>query len=409
MMILISGQPGNGKTLRALALMLEEYERNREAAKAGKECPREFFANIKGVIFDWVLPIPDNDWRECPDGSYVVYDEAHSDGNTVGLEHYGRLFPSTGKPGESEDPRVRAMSTHRHRGFDLVFVTQWPSKVHHNLRSLVGKHIHMNRAMGLQRAGVLTWTRVQVDPYDERQREKAEEEIWPFPQDLFDKYQSATLHTATYKFRVPKKVWQALSMLLVMVLVGWGLWVFVFKPSDDEDADTSANEVAAQGQAPLGAPGPPVAGGEREVQWVTVADYAKDHLPRFATMPWTAPIFDERHVTADPALLCMASSAGLDGSGAYSYEDQCTCMTEQGTRYDIADGECRRIARQGPVYNPYRERRENVMQVPPVQTPESVFIGHEPVGIGKAGQHVRYGQFREETQGPDSYHIETGG
>ncbi|TNV97523.1 hypothetical protein C5H21_12955, partial [Xylella fastidiosa] len=30
------------------------------------------------------------------------------------------------------------------------------------------------------------------------------------------------------------------------------------------------------------------------------------------------------------------------------------------TLYDIPDGECRRIARRGPVYNPYRERTQEL-------------------------------------------------
>ncbi|XHH28255.1 zonular occludens toxin domain-containing protein [Xanthomonas euroxanthea] len=160
--------------------------------KEGKQQPRRFFTNIAGATteenpnaFPWVERLPDhNDWTQLPDGSFVMYDEAHSDGKTPGLERYGLLFPSTGKPGESEDPRIRAMSTHRHRGVDLVFVTQWPSKIHHQVRLLIGTHIHMNRAMGSQRAGMLTWSRVQPDPYDERQREKAEEEIWAFPKGL---------------------------------------------------------------------------------------------------------------------------------------------------------------------------------------------------------------------------------
>src|SRR5690606_249261 len=140
MLYLVTGQPGNGKTLRAMALMLEEYERNQKAVKEGKEQPRRFFSNIAGSYlgdkltpnpdaFPWVEPMPDhNDWTRLPDGSFVVYDEAHADGATSGLERYGLLFPATGKPGESHDPRVRAMSTHRHRGFDIVLITQYPSK-----------------------------------------------------------------------------------------------------------------------------------------------------------------------------------------------------------------------------------------------------------------------------------------
>lgn len=147
MLILISGQPGNGKTLRTMALLQEEYERNMAAVKAGKEEPRRFFTNIAGATteenpdaFPWLERLPDhNDWTQLPDRSYVVYDEAHSDGQTPGLERYGHLFPSTGRPGESSDPRIRAMSTHRHRGFDIVLVTQWPSKIHHQVRTLVGQ------------------------------------------------------------------------------------------------------------------------------------------------------------------------------------------------------------------------------------------------------------------------------
>jgi hypothetical protein len=30
----------------------------------------------------------------------VIYDEARFDDNTQGLARYGKLFPSTGKPGE---------------------------------------------------------------------------------------------------------------------------------------------------------------------------------------------------------------------------------------------------------------------------------------------------------------------
>lgn len=373
MLIIISGQPGNGKSLRAMALMHEEHERNAEAVKQGKEQPRRFFTNIAGATvdenpqaFEWVEKLPDhNDWTKLPDGSFVIYDEAHSDGNTVGLERYGRLFPATGKPGESDDPRIRAMSTHRHRGFDIVLVTQWPSKIHHNVRQLAGKHIHMNRAMGLARAGSLTWSRVQADPYDEQQREKAEEEIWSFPPALYGRYKSATLHTATYKFRIPKKALGALASLLMMVAVGWGLWFFVFKPAKADESTGEHKEQAAEALAPLGAGAPPPE--EEKPRWKKDpnepgygADYARDHLPRFPSMPWTAPIFDERQVVADPILVCAEAGAGEDVNGNWR-DASCTCLTEQGTTYDMPDGECRAIARKGPRYNPYKVRTDVAM------------------------------------------------
>lgn len=276
MLILISGQPGNGKTLRAMAEMLAAYDRDQELVKAGKKEPREFYTNVKGAVlgefyddgpgkpqvtnpnaFPWTKRMPaHNDWTQLPDGSYVQYDEAHSDGKTPGLELYGHLFPSTGKPGESDDPRVRALSTHRHRGFDIDFITQWPNKIHHQVRTLMGEHVHMNRAMGLSRAGVLKWSRVQVDPYDEKAREKSEEEIWAFPKSLYSRYISASIHSDAHKFRMPKKVWQALSMCIVALVIGWFLWfkaVPYYQAKYKEKAggvDTKAESASGSALAP---------------------------------------------------------------------------------------------------------------------------------------------------------------
>lgn len=403
MLILVTGQPGNGKTLRVMALMAEEYERNAAAVKEGKEQPRRFFSNIAGSTtdenpdaFPWVEKLPEhNDWTQVPRGSYVVYDEAHSDGVTPGLERYGRLFPSTGKPGESDDPRIRAMSTHRSSfSMDIVLVTQWPNKIHHQVRTLVGKHIHMNRAMGLQRAGVLTWTRVQADPYDERQREKAEEEIWSYDKSLYGRYHSATLHTATYKFKVPKKAWQALSMVVAMVLVGWLLWIFVFKPDGLES--NPAETETAQVLAPNGAHAPPSGSVE------SLESYTMRHQPRVHEMPWSAPIFDERKATADPQLYCMVSDPGIGGDGTQRDSSQCRCVTEQGTVYMLEMQRCLYIARWGGSYNPYRERRERdqhpqePVQVAATSTPAGA------VGIGNAQVPVQpQGAFRGVSTGPE--------
>ena len=357
MMYLISGQPGNGKTLRAMSMALEFYEQNQQAVKDGKAEPRRFYTNVSGATteespnaFPWMEKLPEhNDWTKLPDGAFVLYDEAHADGNTQGLERYGRLFPSTGKPGESDDPRIRSMSTHRHRGFDLVFVTQWPNKIHHQVRSLIGSHTHMNRAFGMQRAGVLTWSRVQADPYDEKIRDKAEEEIWSYPKGLYERYRSATLHTASHKFQIPKRVWQGLSVLVTTIILFWAGWIYLAKQKADATEHAKEKEgagamPAALAQAPSGAGGP-------AARPLTREEYVENLTPRVEFQPWSAPAYDGRSVQSQPELYCMAS-------GTTAQDTTCTCLTEQGTKAKIRLPICLAIARDGPAYNPYREPRQ---------------------------------------------------
>lgn len=393
MMYLISGQPGNGKTLRAMSMAHEFYEQNQQQVKDGKAQPRRFFTNIAGATIDenpeafpWLEKLPEhNDWTQLPDGSFVLYDEAHSDGNTQGLERYGRLFPSTGKPGESDDPRIRSMSTHRHRGFDLVFITQWPSKIHHQVRSLIGSHTHMNRTFGMQRAGVLTWSRVQPDPYDERVRDKAEEEIWAYPKALYERYRSATLHTASHKFKVPKRVWQGLSMAVTLIVCLWLIWMFVVKPS----AASPKKEEQGAGALPTAAALAPLGAGMAAARPLSREEYVAKHKPRVEFQPWSAPAFDERTVQSQPELYCMAS-------GTTEQDTTCTCVTEQGTKASISIPVCVAIARDGPAYNPYRAPRQQsepgkdeagraLAQSPSAGSPEPtahalIEVGKRPIG-----------------------------
>lgn len=408
MMILISGQPGNGKTLRAMALMEAEYLRNKAANELPETDPkhqelRRFFTNIQGATcdenpkaFPWVEKLePSADWTQLPEGSFIMYDEAHSDGVTPGLERYGKLFPGTGKPGESDDPRIRAMSTHRHRGVDLVFITQWPSKLHHNVRQLCGTHIHMNRAMGLERAGVLTWSRVQPDPYDEQQRKKAEEEIWPFPTQLYGRFTSATLHTSAHKFRIPKKVWGALAQLVAMLLVAWGLWVFVFRPDPVEASEAGDKpREAALALAPSGAGVPPAAS---RVGYADAEAYAAQFRPLIPEAPWTAPAFAGRPVLSEPHVYCIAR--GQDG------RDGCSCYTEQATRYPMDLDRCMVVAREGEAYNPHlappgRESRTRgpgpggVGGVPPTVEEAAPASAVVPAASRQVEQVARYGGFR---------------
>lgn len=198
MMRLITGVPGAGKTLFAVS----------EIVKAVKD-GRTVFTNIEGMDLEGVYPLDDRDWRNYPDGSLIVYDEAH------------QVFRATGRPGLSDDPVISDMDMHRHRGFDLWFITQFPTKVHHEIRNMVDEHFHLLRHFGAKQATLYKWPE-SVDVKDQGQRSVADKSPFRYPKECFKYYKSASLHTA--KLRIPAKLKFLFAVFSILAtLVGYRL------------------------------------------------------------------------------------------------------------------------------------------------------------------------------------------
>lgn len=310
MIIFVTGAPGAGKTLYALHLMREEYRRNLAASQLPETDPkhqkkRQFFTNVDGCNFDWLSPWPeDDDWRNLPDGSYLLYDEAHQD----------HLFPQKGASGaRAADPRIRDMDEHRHRGFDMVMVTQWPAKVHWEIRTLSNKHYHCARGTGAQACVVIEWGSVKPNPNSKTVQKDGDEEIWRYPKDLFDSYRSSTVHTSSYKFRIPAKFVTVLTRIAILPIILWLLWKFVFSPNvDAKEKDATAVEATA------GAP-------------------AADALPPGyeAVQPDGTPLKPQDDRPAD-----SSDQAKPYPVACISTSTRCRCYQQDGWRMDITTEQC---------------------------------------------------------------------
>ncbi|KFN42138.1 zonular occludens toxin domain-containing protein [Arenimonas oryziterrae] len=222
MITIITGVPGGGKTLKTVELLDKELD-------AGRAC----FSNIDGFI-DERCGISPDDWRDTPEGSFVVYDEAQ------------KIFPSTAKVGVSEDPRIRALEMHRHTGHDIVLVTQDPALIHLNVRKLVGRHIHLHRSAGLKRATVYTWDFCVTSPNSRTEQKRADINNWFFPKKKFDRYQSATKHT--HKFSLP--FWPTVFLALGGLLGG----VFIYSTFFRSESFAAIKQGIGAQAAPAAAP-----------------------------------------------------------------------------------------------------------------------------------------------------------
>lgn len=173
---------------------------------------RTIYTNIAGLEVDAVQPLPsDCDWRKLPDGSYVVIDEIQN----------VAIFSSENR---AVDPIVKALTVHRHRGFDIIGITQFPDLVHKNFRAVTGHHRHLVNSFGLKRSTQYEWSTVKLDP--NAFRNKATSEIkttFTFPKELYKYYRSSTAHT--HKRRLP---WRFILILTSVLIACFSLFMCSF-------------------------------------------------------------------------------------------------------------------------------------------------------------------------------------
>lgn len=201
MLKLITGEPGGGKTLLAVEIILA-------AAKS-----RPVFTNINGFQHEKVGTFPLEDpikWMELPEGALIVIDEAQG---------WFRPRHSTAKV----PPHVEALETHRHHGFDIIFITQHPSFIDAHVRRLVSSHQHCFRAFGLRSRAVLNFETCNDDPVPKSALKSVRTERKPFDKNLYSYYKSTAKDTTQVHF--PRNI---IYMILFGVLaVAYGIYSYV--------------------------------------------------------------------------------------------------------------------------------------------------------------------------------------
>ncbi|ALN85977.1 zonular occludens toxin family protein [Lysobacter capsici] len=342
---LLTGILGSGKTLRAVQLM-------DMAVKDGEKVYQCGFKNISvpGVI-DWEDP---REWQSLPPGAILFVDEAQ--------KWFGER-----RSGKAPD-YLKAMNTMRgEEGVRMVLLTQHPKYLDAHVKDLIGCHEHLLRESGKSSSKLWRSDEIMEDPRSPRARGKADYEVYKHPAEYFSYYTSAN-SDHTIKYRMPSVLKKAILIGGTGGLVFLGVWFFMFRSVYDDVDKAKGKAVAAGSGSPTAtANGGSASASGGSVRSLTPLEYATAHLPRFPTMPWTAKVYDDRKPTADPQVACMSSEPGEGATGFM--EESVTCLTEQGTRYDLSPGEARRLARNGPVYNPYKTTSET-HAAPPQAAPE---------------------------------------
>ena len=361
---LFTGQPGNGKTALMMERLLAEAAKGeRPIFAAGIDGLQPGLATVFSDPREWNAIKPGQrctchdtensgpcDAHAIPNGSLIFIDEA--------WKWFGHLHDATR---QATPAHVLGLAEHRHRGLDFVWTTQQPNQLYPFIRGLIGNHHHVVRRFGSKFIDVFSWGELNEEVKSQPKRDLAQRKTRLLPSAAFSAYKSAEVHTI--KARIPLKV---LAIPGLVVAAGIAAWLAVGMLRPDAFAENLTGNKSPNA-APAASAAIPVSTGQSERaarNWETPTDYARAHLPRFGTMQWTAQVFDERAVTADPQLYCMSSPGGEAADGTWKAAS-CTCLTEQGTRYQLSQPECRTVARHGMPYNPYRERKDERRDMAP--------------------------------------------
>lgn len=218
MLTLITGTPGAGKTLMAVW----DFARNvpgstiETTAKVvshgveyqpGDAVPRHLFTNIRDLLVEHQHISADDimKWHEwAQPGDTILYDE---------VQEVWRPRPLGNK---DVPPCVAALETHRHKGVDIILVTQHPMLLDSNVRRLTNKHIHLRRLMN-GTSYVYEWDGCSVNPGATKSAINGR--LWWFPTKAFRLYKSAQLHTKTTA-KLPSIFWIGLLAVAGLAVAG---------------------------------------------------------------------------------------------------------------------------------------------------------------------------------------------
>lgn len=341
------GLPGSGKSYEFLV------EHVIPSVKKG----RKVFAYVEGINHEKIAQICDITVEKCKELIIQLTAEQvpdiynHVEPNSiVGIDELQNFFPN--HKSKLDEKMTKFIAEHRHYGLDIIVMGQNLKDTHSVWRRRIERKIIFYKMSALGKDNKYQWTAYQAVPQADRdpQYVKSASGFRNYEEKYFGSYASHTTETTNtehYKdgrFNVwnRKSIRYGLPMSIALGVAGcWYISTYFTDPGKIVKSHESA---PAQQSAPVGhsstntsvpqQPAKPVA--------VDLTD-PTSFRPKFMGHPETAPAYrDKLVVTSIPRV-----------SGYIADAEHCIAFTEQGTRVDMTDGECRRRM-DNPAYNPYK-------------------------------------------------------
>jgi len=348
---LATGTPGAGKTLNTIK-WINEDDRFKVIRK-GKGEPKlrqVYYYGIKNLdpSFGWiemvdreaqseftgtdnVVSIVDPDelgpdpllWFELPSGSVIVFDEAY---NHFPVRHGAKQPP----------PHVKELATHRHKGFDVVLITQKVSgQLDKFIHGLVNHHQNYVRVFGTDTVMRFSWDLCQSNPNAVSAKQTAVVKTMRYDKKYFGSYHSADEHTSKPQLPWKQIIFLALGLLTLFV-VSYMFYDRVYGRAGEAVSLVSPSAPPSAASSEFGGTRKRSPAVSRSPDGLT---FAQLHTPEVSGIPWSSPVY--RDLTAPkswprPAACIFRESAG-----------SCSCYSQQGTVLNVSLDFCRMVVDKG--------------------------------------------------------------
>jgi zona occludens toxin len=249
MSILISAPIRTGKTLHTVKCIFDELNKGRQV-----------YTNIVGIKIDGVISVSSSidspfDWRTLPNGSVLVWDEAHEHPafseqdllkdfkidetpyiQQIELINLSQNLSSTEKKHRVEQVHKemrhalikkkeeikdigRSLLLHGHFGIEIYFITQRVTKLNTDVLASVTTHFVMRRKFGMDAAiiwefgeAMTTWSKSTAEI-------ALNKRLWRYPKHLYKFYVSSENHQVRKSF--PFKYWLFALVPLILFFIGF--------------------------------------------------------------------------------------------------------------------------------------------------------------------------------------------
>lgn len=309
MITLITGLPGNGKTLYTLSFV---------KALAEKENRPVFYSGISDLALDWTEIEPEK-WFEAPTGAIIVIDECQ------------RVFRPRSL-GKDVPEYVAKLETHRHQGVDLFLITQHPLLADSSIRRLVGCHKHVVRAFGTQGATIHEWGSCKDTCDKTSGRADSIKTRWKYDKDAYKYYKSAELHTV--KAKIPLRLYFLILAPILLILAVFYMYSFTKKQSEKQiEKEGVSQSLQAENNFQLAMQKPSYLNAIQDAK-----QFIYDSTPRVEGLAYTAPRYDE---------LTKPTRVPVPAGCIDIVKGDCTCYSQTGSRLRMHQLMCKKIIADG--------------------------------------------------------------